>query len=580
VCSSLAGQYELLFFWGFFFFFLGRRDINDLQVTCVNSESGCQWTGTVGTLDNHVASSCQFELIPCPNKCVEDEGTGELLLIRRDMEEHLASKCPKRAYKCPHCGKRGVFASIMKDHDKVCVKKVVPCPNKKIGCSIFVERWKTKEHVYGDCEYTEVPCVYEGLGCGVRMLRKDQEAHEKEANREHFCLSLNCIGSLSEKVSTLSATFKLLSEKHKILAQKHNKLAESVALQGQQHTKLSDTVNLREEQHKTLSEGEAIVFQLPGYASKKKSNESFNSTAFYTHPGGYKMCISIDANGNGDYEGTHVSVFTQLLKGRHDSQLHWPFLGTVTYELLNQFGDDNHHKVVITHDASHGMRAGSSCGYTEFIHHTSLGYNQATNTQYLLDDTLYFRVSVKVNNHRPWLVCSDKVPTDSYRTINDYQTLRKLESVVFKVTEFGERKASQLLVSSSSFYTSFAGYHMCIEVDPSGSGDGIGTHVSVFTKLLEGRYDNQLSWPFVGTVTYELLNQLDDDNHHNIVSTIVASNNMRIGSSIGPTKFQRHSLLGYNPDTYTQYLLDDTLYFRVSVKVNNHKSWLVCTHQS
>ena len=104
------------------------------------------------------------------------------------------------------------------------------------------------------------------------------------------------------------------------------------------------TVVARAEQHKTLSEGEAVVFQLPGYASKKEKNEIFYSTPFYSHPGGYKMCIRIDANGNGADEGTHVSVFNKLLEGRYDNQLHWPFLGTVTYELLNQLGDDNHHK--------------------------------------------------------------------------------------------------------------------------------------------------------------------------------------------------------------------------------------------
>ena len=92
---------------------------------------------------------------------------------------------------------------------------------------------------------------------------------------------------------------------------------------------------LREEQHKTLLEGEAVVFKLTGYASKKENNEMFFSDPFSVTPGGYKMCIRVDTNGAGDGAGTHVSVFTELLKGRYDDQLHWPFLGTVTYELLN-----------------------------------------------------------------------------------------------------------------------------------------------------------------------------------------------------------------------------------------------------
>ena len=508
----------------------GRREINALQVRCANSERGCQWTGTVGTLDDHIAS-CQFALVPCPNKCEEDKGAGELLLIRKHLDQHLKIKCPKRAYECPHCGEKGTFTNITEDHDQVCEKKIVTCPNKESGCSLSMERGKTKEHVSSDCEYTEVACVYESLGCGVRMLRKDIVKHQENEDKGHLHLVLK-------------------------------------------------TVVAREEQHKALSEGEAVVFQLPGYASKKEKNERFQSISYYTHPGGYKMCISIDANGVGHGKGTHVSVYTKLLEGRYDNKLHWPFLGTVTYELLNQLGDDNHHRVVITHGVADNMRVGSSYGYHNFLPHSSLGHNPATNTQYLLDDTLYFRVSVKVDNHKPWLVCTDKVTIDTIRATNDYKTLKNNEPMIFKITNFKMWNGSQLDDFSSSFYTSSCGYKMCIRIDASGFGDGEGTHLSVLTKLLEGHYDNQLHWPFLGTITYELLNQLGDDNHHRMVIRHNAIIDMRVGSTIGYAKFLPHSSLGHDPATNTQYLLDDTLYFRVSVKVDNHKPWLVCTQHS
>ena len=228
------------------------------------------------------------------------------------------------------------------------------------------------------------------------------------------------------------------------------------------------------------------------------------------------------------------------------------------------------------YDASDDMRVGSSVG-PKFLPHSSLGHNPATNTQYLLDDTLYFRVSVKVDNHKPWLVCTDKVMIDSIRATNDYKTLKNNEAMLFKVTNFKALKASQFHVTSSSFYTSSCGYMMYINIHANGDGDGKGTHVSVYTRVLEGHYDNQLHWPFLGTVTYELLNQLGDDNHHRMVSTFIASHNMRVGSSRGCPKFLPHSSLNHNPATNTQYLLDDTLYFRVSVEVDNHKPWMVCT---
>ena len=37
-----------------------------------------------------------------------------------------------------------------------------------------------------------------------------------------------------------------------------------------------------------------------------------------------------------------------------------------------------------------------------------------------------------------------------------------------------------------------------------------GTHVSVFACLMKGDNDDSLFWPFTGTVTIELLNQLEE----------------------------------------------------------------------
>ena len=204
----------------------------------------------------------------------------------------------------------------------------------------------------------------------------------------------------------------------------------------------------------------------------------------------------------------------------------------------------------------------------------------ATNTQYLLDDTLYFRVSVKMDNHKPWLVCTDKVTVDSIRTINNYKTLKNNEPVIFKSTNFKAYKASELCVDSNTFYSHPGGYKMSIGIFPNGDGENKGTHLSVFTVLIECCYDNQLHWPFLGTVTVELLNQLGDDNHHRVAIVHDARDDMRVGYNKYAFKFLAHSSLGHKPATNTQYLLDDTLYFRVSVKVDSHKPWLVCPQHS
>ena len=56
-----------------------------------------------------------------------------------------------------------------------------------------------------------------------------------------------------------------------------------------------------------------------------------------------------------------MSVYNNLLEGRYDDQLHRPFLGIVTYELLNQLADDKHHSIAVdllNEESVSGARSG------------------------------------------------------------------------------------------------------------------------------------------------------------------------------------------------------------------------------
>ncbi len=99
------------------------------------------------------------------------------------------------------------------------------------------------------------------------------------------------------------------------------------------------------------------------------------------------------------------------MRGENDDSLSWPFTGTVTFELLNQLEDKNHHKESVTFPAESGQRvvdreaALAGYGQPKFISHVDLDYKQDTNTQYLVDDTLVFSVYVQVPSYKPWLEC-------------------------------------------------------------------------------------------------------------------------------------------------------------------------------
>ena len=139
------------------------------------------------------------------------------------------------------------------------------------------------------------------------------------------------------------------------------------------------------------------------FEGRKKRGERWYSPAFYTHVGGYKMCLEIDANGWGSGEGTRVGVALYMMKGEFDSHLKWPFKGEITVELVNQKeGGENYETNLVEHSdaverdeylqrVTEG-EIGKGWGYPEFISHSDL-YNPEEGKEYLVNDTLIFRVT-------------------------------------------------------------------------------------------------------------------------------------------------------------------------------------------
>ena len=123
---------------------------------------------------------------------------------------------------------------------------------------------------------------------------------------------------------------------------------------------------------------------------------------------------------------------------------------------------------------------------------------------------------------------------------------------------------------SPPLYSHFGGYKMCLKED---ANDGKGTHVSVFACLMKGENDDNLKWPFRGTITVTLLNQLQPNNHHlhniHFVEEIAGdcANRVMEGRGAG---WGTHTLISHNDLKYKEekYLKGDAFYFRIdSVEV-------------
>ena len=101
------------------------------------------------------------------------------------------------------------------------------------------------------------------------------------------------------------------------------------------------------------------------------------------------------------------------MKGENDDFLQWPFTGKVTFKLLNQLEDKNHHSMTTMFPSDNECiqrvvneeRASLGWGKSTYISHSNLGHNKPKNCQYLKDDCLVFKISVNAKSSpTPWLI--------------------------------------------------------------------------------------------------------------------------------------------------------------------------------
>ena len=140
----------------------------------------------------------------------------------------------------------------------------------------------------------------------------------------------------------------------------------------------------------------------------------------------------------------------------------------------------------------------------------------------------------------------------------------RLPPCSFVMTNFSEKKHKEWY--SQPFHTHNMGYKMCLRVDADGLDTGKGTHMSVFVYLMRGEFDDQLQWPFRGSVTIQLLNQRGGEGHR-VYTLLYNDQTPDIGCRVtvseradgwGNPKFISHDMLRPN------YLQNDQLRFCIS----------------
>ncbi len=231
------------------------RDINDLKVYCSNKSKGCEWVGTMGTLDKHIevertsetkqrperriayariatprlasasatlrlasasatveplANKCQFQEVFCPKKCKK-------MISRRNLSEHLKRDCLCRDYSCEHCREKGTYHTITgecgefgpcfmhnKGHYSTCQHYPVQCPNE---CTKTIKRGDVPIH-RESCPLEPVKCSFSEVGCQEQLVKRDLDNHMATSDHQHLLLMMKAFKELKQETTRKDATRK------------------------------------------------------------------------------------------------------------------------------------------------------------------------------------------------------------------------------------------------------------------------------------------------------------------------------------------------------------------------------------
>ncbi|CAF1453172.1 unnamed protein product [Adineta ricciae] len=163
---------------------------------------------------------------------------------------------------------------------------------------------------------------------------------------------------------------------------------------------------------------------------------SIYSPPFYSSSNGYKMCMRLYVNGDGQARRTHLSLFFVLLRGEYDAILDWPFSYKVTFCLFNQ--QDKRHlidsfrpdpKSNSFQRPRTGMNIAS--GIPRFCPLTSI--HQA-NSPYVRDDCMFIRCIIDFGNMAKTMipyVCSlnPGLPVNVQRSLLQAEAARRNEEI-------------------------------------------------------------------------------------------------------------------------------------------------------
>ncbi|KXJ17485.1 TNF receptor-associated factor 4 [Exaiptasia diaphana] len=348
-----------------------KRAILVLEVKCLNSSKGCPWTGELSNAQNH-RDKCPLERISCSNyNC-------DKVVERKDELKHSQEECIWRNIQCEHCTEYYSLC-LKEDHIMTCPLFPMSCTNQ---CNTkAIPRREMNEHIKNCCPLAVVECPYTDIGCNIKMKRSELQKHLELSVQSH-----------------LDFTYQRLKVEE--LQQRE--------LNCEMQKKWEEVEELKErifelERQPTKYDGR-FLWRINKYDQRlsdaRQGKERYlYSDPFFSGRYGYKFRVCVGFNGDGDAKGTHVSVYINLVRGKFDALLPWPYSTKIVFTLMDQRHDENERKNIVMDIIPDTTLEGwqrpktdqnPGVGIWKFAKHENI-----KNKGFLKDDEIFLKVEVE-----------------------------------------------------------------------------------------------------------------------------------------------------------------------------------------
>ncbi|XP_064389590.1 TNF receptor-associated factor 5-like [Halichondria panicea] len=142
---------------------------------------------------------------------------------------------------------------------------------------------------------------------------------------------------------------------------------------------------------------------------------------------------------------------------------------------------------------------------------------------------------------------------------------RPLGLPVLTMTEFQRYKRTNNRWFSPPVYIHHQGYKICLRVNANGFARCKGTHVSVWVLFMRGEFNDSLKWPFCGVISFQLLDQVNNDHKTgtNIYDDKTSNKNCTRVTEGERSEGRGNGMFIVHTELEPRYLQNDTLLFQI-----------------